>query len=370
MRIVSRLSIAPVKGMALVHPQEIKLESFGVVENRRFHIVDEDGRRYGQIRNGTLVRIAPTYDAEADLLSLLFPDGGVVADAVALGEQIVTDFYGRAVPGRVVEGPWNEAVSEYAGKPLRLVKTDEPGAGVDRGNGSVSLLADASLDALAGNAGRDAVDARRFRMLIGVDGCEAHEEDEWVGQLVRVGSAVVRVRDQVARCAITTQDPDSGVPDFDTLREIKSYRGTRNDNGTHIDFGVFGEVKEPGVVRLGDAVEPNRKKQQRLVSGKTRHIIGEKNDAQQNDAGNSEYSETRRFKFDKQRQQSQPEQNRREARQMLRELLGPRHLELLDFIISRAVFLDEKRVEILGDTGAEQRLGRLTISLVRFARRQ
>jgi uncharacterized protein YcbX len=256
MRTVSRLSIAPVKGMALVHPLEISLGPTGVAENRRFHIVDEDGRRYGQIRDGKLVRIAPTYDAEGDLLSLLFPDGEVVAGEVALGEPIVTDFYGRNVPGRVVAGPWADAISAYAGRPLRLVKTDAPGAGVDRSNGSVSMLADASLDELARNSGRDTVDPRRFRMLIGVAGCAPHEEDEWVGKNVRVGEAVIRLHEEVARCAITTQDPDSGIPDFDTLREIKSYRGTRDDDGKHIDFGVFGEVAEPGVVRLGDAVEP------------------------------------------------------------------------------------------------------------------
>jgi uncharacterized protein YcbX len=253
---VSRLSIAPVKGMALVHPLELTLGPTGVAENRRFHVVDEGGRRYGQIRDGSLVRIAPTYDEAADLLSLLFPDSEVVADEVALGEPIVTDFYGRSVPGRVVVGPWADAISAYAGKPLRLVKTDAPGAGVDRGRGSVSVLADASLEELARNAGRDAVDARRFRMLIGVAGCSPHEEDEWVGKSVRVGEAVIHLHEEVARCAITTQDPDSGVPDFDTLREIKSYRGTRDGDGKHIDFGVFGEVEEPGVVRLGDAVEP------------------------------------------------------------------------------------------------------------------
>jgi uncharacterized protein YcbX len=256
MNTVSRLSIAPVKGMALVHPQEIELGPLGVAENRRFHIVDDEGRRYGQMRNGTLVRIAPTYDGEADLLSLLFPDGEVVAGEVALGEPVVTDFYGSAVSGRVVAGPWNDAVSAYAGKPLRLVKTDAPGGGVDRARGTVSLLGDASLDELARNAGRDTVDARRFRMLIGVAGSGAHEEDEWVGKLVRIGEAVVRLHEEVARCAITTQDPDSGVPDFDTLREIKSYRGTRDTEGKLIDFGVFGEVEEPGIVRLGDAVEP------------------------------------------------------------------------------------------------------------------
>jgi uncharacterized protein YcbX len=256
MKTVSRLSIAPVKGMALVHPTEIQLGPSGVADNRRFHVVDERGRRYGQIRNGTLVRIAPTYDSEADLLSLLFPDGDVVAGEVALGEAIVTDFYGRDVPGHVVDGPWSAAVSEYAGKPLRLVKTNEPGAGVDRGRGSVSVLADSSVDELARSAGRDDVDARRFRMLIGVAGCSAHEEDGWVGKRVRIGDTVVRLHEEVARCAITTQNPDSGVPDFDALREIKAYRGTRDDDGKHIDFGVFGEVEEPGTVRLGDAVEP------------------------------------------------------------------------------------------------------------------
>ncbi len=45
-------------------------------------------------------------------------------------------------------------------------------------------------------------------------------------------------------------------PTSTTLREIKTYRGTRDDDGKHIDFGVVGEVNEPGIVRLGDAVEP------------------------------------------------------------------------------------------------------------------
>jgi len=118
------------------------------------------------------------------------------------------------------------------------------------------MLSDASLEELARNANRDGVDPRRFRMLIGIAGCEPHEEDAWLGGLVGVGEAVVRLHEQVARCAITTQSPETGAPDFDTLREIKRYRGTRADGGKHIDFGVFGEVEQPGRVRLGDEVEP------------------------------------------------------------------------------------------------------------------
>ena len=258
MKTVSRLSIAPVKGMALVHPEEIALERFGVAANRRFFVVDADGRFYAGIRNGRLVSIRPEYDEATDRLTLRFP-GDVVADGVpGLGDEVVTDFYGRPVRGRIVDGPWADAISKFAGRELRLVRSDEPGAGVDRDLGPVTMLSDASLDELARSAHVDRVDGRRFRMLVAVAGCEPHEEDEWLGGLVRVGDAVVRLHEQVARCAITTQNPESGVPDLDTLREIAGYRGTRGIEGKHIDFGVFGEVETPGRVRVGDPVEPLR----------------------------------------------------------------------------------------------------------------
>jgi uncharacterized protein YcbX len=253
---VSRLSIAPVKGMALVHPDEVALERFGVAANRRFHVTDADGRRYGQIRNGKLVRIQPEYDEASGRLALRFPDGHVVDGVPELGEELVTDFYGRPVPGRVAEGEWSDAISEFAGRPLQLVRCEEPGAGVDRGLGPVTMLSDASLDELARHVEHDGVDPRRFRMLVSIAGCRAHEEDEWLGGLVQVGDAVVRLHEQVARCAITTQNPESGIPDLDTLREISRYRGTRDDDGKSIDFGVYGEVETPGRVRVGDPVEP------------------------------------------------------------------------------------------------------------------
>jgi uncharacterized protein YcbX len=55
-----------------------------------------------------------------------------------------------------------------------------------------------------------------------------------------------------ARCAITTQDPDTGIRDLDTLRTIISYRGLRD--AKHADFGVLADVAKPGRVRLGDEV--------------------------------------------------------------------------------------------------------------------
>src|SRR5262245_16246530 len=237
---VARISIAPVKGLALVECDEVMLERTGVAANRRFHVVDADGRRYNQLRNGALVQIRPDYDGNR--LALHFPDGTTAAGDVALGAEITTDFYGRPVEGHLVEGPWSEALSEWAGRPLRLVES-AAGEAIDRGRGHVSLVSRASLDELGRHAGENGtVDGRRFRMLFELDGCAPHEEDEWVKREVRIGAALVRIRGDVGRCAITTQNPDSGVPDLDTLRTIKAYRlETANEKGkNHLPFGVFG----------------------------------------------------------------------------------------------------------------------------------
>jgi uncharacterized protein YcbX len=256
MPFVSWLTVAPVKGLALVEVDEVELRPEGVAENRRFYIVDEDGERFGLMRYGKLALVKAVYEPGTERLALTFPDGTLVDGTVEVDGAVTTDFYGRPVQGHVVRGPWAESLGSYAGRPLRLLKADRAGAGVDRGNGGVSMLSDASLVELRRQAGRDEpVDARRFRMLIGIGGTEPHEEDSWIGRRVRVGEAVVELSGQVGRCAITTQNPDTGVRDFDTLREIKGYRG-QNPATREIDFGVFGEVVEPARVRVGDPIEP------------------------------------------------------------------------------------------------------------------
>jgi uncharacterized protein YcbX len=250
---VSRLSIAPVKGLALVHPEEVFVAPEGVAENRRFFLLEESGEWVGARKDGRLLTIRPAYATDPEWLSLGFPDGSEVAGEVRLGDAVATDMWGVELTGRVVEGPWADALSRFLGRPVRLVRADRPG--VDRDFGPVTLVSEASLAELARRSGANgAVDGRRFRMLVGVDGCAAHEEDGWCGRRIAIGEAVVRVLEPVARCVLTTVNPATGVRDLDTLREIKDYRGLRE--GKNIDFGVVGDVVRPGRVRVGDPVEP------------------------------------------------------------------------------------------------------------------
>ncbi len=251
---VSEIAYSPVKGLALAFHDEVELELTGVRDNRRFHLVGADGRLANGKRVGRLVQVAATCDLDSTALALRFPDGRVIEGEVALGVPIETDFFGRLASGRLVEGPFSETISDFIGRDVRLVRSDEPGAGSDRGNdGSISLVSAGTLDRLAQEAEREAIDGRRFRMLFTITGVAEHEEDGWLGRSVAIGDAVVRVEEVVGRCAVTTQDPDTGVPDLDTLRILALYRPS--DSGEPLPIGVWGRVEQPGVVRVGDMVQ-------------------------------------------------------------------------------------------------------------------
>jgi len=230
---VAWISIAPVKGLALQQRESVRLEPYGVRENRRFHLIGEDGRLLNGKQLAPLVRISSEWDEDSARLALGFPDGNVLEGHIELGDTVSTSFYGRRqVEGRLVVGPWSAALSEFVGQPLRLVQPNELGAGIDRAGGGVSILSTASLDALGEAAGvSDPVDGRRFRMLFEVDGIAPHGEDDWAGRRVAIGDAIVRINGLVGRCAVTSQNPDTGVPDLSTLRVIRKYLPIRSTVG-------------------------------------------------------------------------------------------------------------------------------------------
>jgi uncharacterized protein YcbX len=250
MPIVTRFSIAPVRSCGLEHPDEIDVTEVGVLEDRRFFLADAAGRLVDRLVVGRLVQIAAHTDPDAETLRMTFPDGRVIDDRVELGQPIAVPIYGRTGVGHVVHGPWAKSLSAFCDREISLVRCDRPSR--TRDGNPTSLVSDGSLAELARQSGVEAVDGRRFRMLIELAGAEPHEEDAWIGHRIAIGDAVLAVTKPDARCAITTQDPDTGARDLNTLRTLIAYRGLRD--GKHADFGVLADVARPGRIRLGDEV--------------------------------------------------------------------------------------------------------------------
>ena len=239
---VARINVTPVKSLRLHHPESVELTPTGVREDRRFLLVDDGRRLYNGKRDTTLVRASAAWDPTTRVLAVTMPDGSLVAaEAVSNGPAVV-EVYGRLVRGQTVAGPWADAFSDLAGRSLTVVERDDGAWATD--SRPATLVSRASLGLIDG-------DGRRFRMLLELDGPEALGEEAWESRTVRVGEATLLVGRPTPRCAVPSSSPDTGVRDRDVLRELIETRGPVDGEPC---LGVYAEVLEPGVVRVGDEV--------------------------------------------------------------------------------------------------------------------
>ena len=249
---VSLLSVTPVKGLGLHHPESVELTADGVGGDREFFLVDAAGEMASCTDIGALMAHRAELDAASGVLTVHGPDGALRSAPVALGDAIDTDFYGlRTVSGHHVAG-WDDVFSDIAGQPLRLVRGDTGAFDV----AGVTLVGKASTAALAVANGLKPVDGRRFRMNIEIAGSSVLDEDTWDGRELCIGDAVVRAGGPVKRCAATTRNPDTGEIDLQTLKLIGALKG-REDHapwGAGFFFGVYADVLVPGRVAVGDPV--------------------------------------------------------------------------------------------------------------------
>lgn len=254
MRQLARINVSPVKGTALAHPEAVTVSEAGIADDRRFYLVDARGELYSGSTFGPLVGIHASYDPTGELLTLRFPEGSdVTGPADDLGAAETTNFYGRPVSAHVVEGPFAGALTGYCGASVRLLRCDDGARATDVE--PLTVVSAASVRDL-GERGRrtDELDSRRFRITLELEGCDPYEEDTWDGRAVRIGEATIRVGGQIPRCLVTTQDPNTGVKDWDTLTQIAKYRPRIPDGG--LPFGVYARVLTPGTIRVGDVTEP------------------------------------------------------------------------------------------------------------------
>ena len=91
-----------------------------------------------------------------------------------------------------------------------------------------------------------AIDPRRFRANLYVEGLEPEAELRWLGRVIRAGNAELEVVDRCERCKVITMDLDTTEAKPELLRILVEKHDER--------LGMYCRVVRPGRVAVGDFV--------------------------------------------------------------------------------------------------------------------
>jgi len=156
----------------------------------------------------------------------------------------------HAVAEYVAALPESPLIGHAERLPLRLVGDGVTPQFTDSSEGRVTLHGRGSLLSLGVALGDPALDERRFRTNISVDGLDPWEELQWTGRRLRVGRVRFSVIRPLVRCLATHANPVSGERDRPVLTILASAFGHEKPA-----FGVaLLPEGEGGVVQVGDEV--------------------------------------------------------------------------------------------------------------------
>lgn len=257
---VSQIGRVFVKATQFLHPDEVEIVKSGIRHDRDFALAEENDTLVSSSNHGTFFPLRFTFDAASDSLRLEFPEGRQLeGPARGSGRSWDLNLHGlRTLGVAVVEGSWTEVLSAFAGRPIRLVRCVTTGAAIDVL--PITLVTTSSLRRLEREVGAP-VDPSRFRAGFVLENAIEHEEDAWDGRQIRIGTATLKVRTPVPRCAITGFNPTKGIRDQEVMKSLIRYRdkfplpdGMLPGFATP-GFAAYAEVIEPGFVRTGDQVE-------------------------------------------------------------------------------------------------------------------
>ncbi|NBE07584.1 MOSC domain-containing protein [Paragemmobacter ruber] len=110
---------------------------------------------------------------------------------------------------------------------------------------SVAILNTASLKDLSARMGHD-LSIHRWRGNLWLDGVAPWAEWDWIGRDIRIGEAVLNIRERITRCMATTVEPATGISNANTLDALQSHFG-------HQDFGLYAVVVNGGTIATNDA---------------------------------------------------------------------------------------------------------------------
>lgn len=254
----------PVKSLKGTALTESAVGPLGLAGDRRWMVVDDDGV-FQTIRQHPVMMMVDV-DSRPDGILLRHRHLGeiLVPTPGAGAPRMKVSVWGDEVEAAVAMPAAGAFLARLLGMSVRLVYLDDVAARpVDPAYGApgdhasfadgfpVLITTIESLAALNAEVSA-AMDMRRFRPNIVIEGARPWAEDLW--RVIRIAGTDFRVVKPCSRCVITTRDPDSGERSEanEPLRTLgRIHRAARGG----IIFGQNAIPDGAGVLRLGDRVE-------------------------------------------------------------------------------------------------------------------
>lgn len=258
---VEAINLYPIKATKGVPVRSAVVELAGLRHDRRWAIVDLEGRRLNATRHDILLAVTAQPSA----------DGGI--KLTSAGRQPLTvavPMGGPRIPVDVSRVPEMTDAGDAAadwftdvlGVPVRLVWQDDPvargmslkhgGTGVEplslADTGPLLLTSNASLTQLNDWIGEGDLDMRRFRPNVVIDGDVPFAEDAW--RTIRIGDVDYRLAEACDRCMVTTIDPDTLVHGKEPICTLARHRKWAGKTW----FGIRIVPLSTGTLDVGDAV--------------------------------------------------------------------------------------------------------------------
>lgn len=258
---LTQINIFPVKSCAPLTADHAVVEDRGLRGDRRWMIVDAEGRFVTARKQPRLVLIRAVFEGDALLLDApRMPRLHLRVAAQALGSTVTV--WADEVAASSAQADADAWISAYLDFSARFVfmaddcrravdpAYAQPGDQVSFADGfPLLLISQAALEQLNLRLASP-LPMLRFRPSIVVANTPPHAEDGW--RTIRIGEVAFDVVKPCVRCVLTTVDPASGEfdPSGEPLRTLISYR--RGPKG--VTFGQNLIPRSRGTIRVGDPV--------------------------------------------------------------------------------------------------------------------
>jgi uncharacterized protein len=252
----------PIKACGGIARQEASIEARGLSGDRRYMLVDGNGRFISQREQPRLALIGVAERGDGYVVEAPGCPPLELPRVLESRRNVEVAIWRDRVGARLADTAVNRWFGGFLGIDCSLVYMSDTdhrpvanpaaasGDEVSFADGSpLLLISEASLAALNARLAKP-VPMRRFRPNLVVTAEREFAEDDW--RRIAIGSAELAVGWPCPRCIVTTVDPETGIKDADgePLETLKTFRRI----GRGVMFGQNLLPRKPGSIRIGDDV--------------------------------------------------------------------------------------------------------------------